>query len=487
MENRYRIILTGNHLYKEAEITPEMTSIRLGTATECEIRLLKDAFFEQIELTFVKSGDVWRVICADNLYLNVGDARKLYTLTLCHGCLFHVHYQSANSEVFAVEFLIDFENERKKLTRQIDVRGVSSFGIGTGSDNAIRLISPYLRDDSLALSSDPNGLLLYIRNTTYGVYLNGRRAQNGELIHSGDFFSISDMIFYYRNGCLWTENSNRILISGLRFADWGTDSDYPKFKRNSRVKVVPSEDSIEILDPPNKPEKPKERLLQRLLPSMGMFVAAGAMVAINNNPTMLVFSGVSGAMAIVTAIIGMREGKKEFQQKTQERLDKYQTYISNKRAEIEQARQDERTVLEEIYVSNEVEQQNLAGFTCDLFDRSADDEDFLCVRLGTGDIAAKRTLDYKKQERLEIEDDLQLMPAQLEEDYHNINNAPVVCDFKAMNAIGLIGARECQLAMMKNMVLDIVARQYHSDVRLVFVADDDHKDQVWRYRMLPHV
>lgn len=487
MENRYRIILTGNHLYKEADLTPDMNNIRLGTATECEIRLLKEAFFEKVELTFVKAGDSWRVICADNLYLNVGDARKLYTLSLYHGCIFHVHYQKSTSEVFTVEFLIDFENERKKLTRQIDVRGVPSFGIGTGGDNAIRLISPYLKDDSLVLSSEKEGLRLRIRNTTYGVYLNGRRAQDNELICSGDFFSVSDMLFYFRDGCLWTENSDHIVISRLTYSDLGTDPDYPKFKRNSRVKIVPSEESIEILDPPQKPEKPKEKLLNRLLPSMGMLIAAGAMVAFSRQVTMLIFSGISGVMAIVTAIIGMREGKKDYEEKVKDRLEKYHTYIDNKRTEIQEARDEERNVLEEIYVSDEVERQNLSNFTYSLFDRSAEDEDYLCVRLGTGNVPAKRAVEHKKQERLEIEDDLQLMPEQLSEEFHDVTSAPVVCDFKAMNAVGLIGSRDCQIAMMKNLVLDIVARQYHSDIRLVFVADDANKDQVWRYRMLPHV
>lgn len=486
MENRYRIILNGKNLYKEAELLPDMKSVRLGTATECEIRLRREMFFGQIELTFVQSDGSWSVLCSDNLYLNVGDARKLYTLRLLHGSIFHVNYQDSNNELFTVEFLIDFENERKKFTRSIDIRGTSSFGIGAGQENQIVLVSRYVKSDSLLFSQANNCLTLNIRNTTYGVYINGRRAQNGEKIQNGDFFSISDAIFFYKDGFLWTENSDVVRINRLNFSDEETQCAYPKFKRNSRVKVVPSEEKIEILDPPAKPEKPKANILQRLLPSMGMLIASGVMAFIGS-PTMLIFSGISGVMAIVTAVIGMKEGKKEFEQKTRDRLEKYNAYISNKRVEIEQARQEERTVLEEIYISDEVERQNLTNFAYNLFDRSADDEDFLCVRLGTGNVAAKREINYKKQEKLEIEDDLQLMPAQLSDEYRTVQGAPVVCDLKAVNAVGVTGTIGCQLAMLKCMVLDIVARQYHSDVQLVFVADKANKDHVWRYRMLPHV
>lgn len=486
MENRYRIILTGKNLYKEAELLPDMKSVRLGTATECEIRLRRELFFGRIELTFVQSDGSWSVLCSDNLYLNVGDARKLFTLRLSHGSIFHVNYQDSNNELFTVEFLIDFENERKKFTRSIDLRGIPSFGIGAGQENQIVLVSRYVKSDSLYFSQGNRCLKLNIRNTTYGVYINGRRARNGETIRNGDFFSISDAIFYYKDGLLWTENSDVVRVNRLNYSDEETQRAYPMFKRNSRVKVVPSEDKIEILDPPAKPEKPKSNILQRLLPSMGMLIASGVMAFIGS-PTMLIFSGISGVMAIVTAVIGMKEGKKEFEQKTKDRLEKYNAYISNKRTEIEQARQEERTVLEEIYVSDEVERQNLTNFSYNLFDRNVEDEDFLCVRLGTGNVEAKREINYKKQEKLEIEDDLQLMPAQLSEEYRTVQGAPVVCDLKAINAVGVTGTIGCQLAMLKCMVLDIVARQYHTDVQLVFVADEANKEHVWRYRMLPHV
>lgn len=486
MENGYRIIVTGKNLYKEAELSPDMKTVRLGTATECEIRLRRSLFFGQIELTFVQTDGSWSVLCSDNLYLNVGDARKLFTLRLTHGNIFHVYYQESNNELFSIEFLIDFENERKKFTRSIDIRGITTLGIGAGPENQIVLVSRYVKNDSLLLNQSGNALTLNIRNTTYGVYINGRRARNGEVIKNGDFFSVSDAIFYYKDGLLWAENSETVRVNRLSYSDEDTQRAYPRFKRNSRVKVVPSEEKIEILDPPAKPEKPKANLLQRLLPSMGMLIAAGVMAFIGS-PMMLIFSGVSGVMAIVTAVIGMKEGKKEYEQKTKDRLEKYSTYISNKRVEIEQARQEERTVLEELYVSDEVERNNLTNFAYNLFDRSTADEDFLCIRLGTGDVAAKRVINYKKQERLEIEDDLQLMPAQLAEDYYNVHGAPVICDLKAVNSVGVTGTIGCQLSMLKNMVLDIVARQYHTDVKLVFVAENKNKEHVWRYRMLPHV
>ena len=204
MENGYRIILTGKNLYKEAVLSPEMRSARLGTATECEFRLRKDLFFGQVELTFLQNDGAWAVLCSDNLFLSVGDARKLFNLRLGHGTVFHVCYQDSGTELFSVEFLIDFENERKKFDRRIDIRGLAGLGIGTGRDNQILLSGRYVKNDALFLNQRNNTLVLNIRNATYGVDINGRRAKNGELIRSGDFFSISNAIFWYKDGFLWS-------------------------------------------------------------------------------------------------------------------------------------------------------------------------------------------------------------------------------------------------------------------------------------------
>lgn len=487
MQSRFKAIITGqNNLYKEIELTPELKRIRVGTNMECDMRLRKELFFGQVELSFLQDENGWSVLCSDNLYLNIGDARKMFTLRLHHGEVFRVHYQDSDNELLSVEFLIDFENEKKIFARCIDVSGLPSFKIGTGSENRIVLCSKYLKNDSLLLHQKNSILTLNVLNTTLGVFINGRKAKNGEKIKNGDFFSVSDAIFYYKDGSLWTERTNNIKVNQLSIFDTNLNEKYPKFKRNSRVQVVPSEEKIEVLDPPAKPEKQKNNLFQRLLPSFGMLLSSGVM-ALVGSPSMLIFSGITGAMAIFTAVYGVLENKKEFKQKTKERTEKYQSYISEKRKEIEAARQEERNVLEEIYISSDTERSNLANFSYTLFDRSPDDEDFLCVRLGTGDVPAKREINYKKQERFDSDDELQLLPEQLAAEYRNVTDAPVICDLKTVNAVGVTGNIGCQLAMLKNMVLDIAARQFSSDVSLFFVADEKNKDHVWRFRMLPHV
>jgi len=45
---------------------------------DCDVRLRKELFFDQIDLTFVKTGTEWAVHCSDSLYLTEGDKTELF-------------------------------------------------------------------------------------------------------------------------------------------------------------------------------------------------------------------------------------------------------------------------------------------------------------------------------------------------------------------------------------------------------------------------
>ena len=78
MENRYKIILSGNQIYKEAELPADMERVTVGTGIDCTVRLRRDLFFESIQIEFVKESGGWRATCSDNIYFTEGDIRKLY-------------------------------------------------------------------------------------------------------------------------------------------------------------------------------------------------------------------------------------------------------------------------------------------------------------------------------------------------------------------------------------------------------------------------
>lgn len=105
MDNRYKVIIANRNIYKEIELSPNMTQLKVGTSAECDVRMRKDAFFEPIELLFTKNRGQWSVVCSDNIYFSEGDVRKLISKALNHGDELTAKYQNAGGDIFNLSFI----------------------------------------------------------------------------------------------------------------------------------------------------------------------------------------------------------------------------------------------------------------------------------------------------------------------------------------------------------------------------------------------
>lgn len=486
MKTRYKIIISNKNIYKEIELSSEAEYAKIGTEIECDFRLHRDLFFEPVCITLNKKDDRWFMICSDNLYISTGDVRKLITKELKHGDNISIRYQNSNNELFKLEFDIDFNDGNIKYERSFDISTCSKITIGTDTASNIVIRSNYTHNDNILLNRSGSSFVLSIKNTFNGVYHNGQLAKNGERIDNGDFLSLSDCFFYLKDNKLWTEKGTLVSSSSIRYNDNPDVNTYPKFERTTRVHTSINDDKIEILDPPAKQEKPKDNLLMSLLPSVGMLATSGIMAAFGGI-TMIIFSGISAVMAIITAFLSLRQNKKEHKLAEQKREEQYNKYIEDKRNEIVQRREMELSNLEDIYLSFCQEEEYFKEFSPHLFDRTVNDSDFLCVRLGAGEVEAKQVIDYKKQEKLEIEDELQKMPQSICEEYKCIMDAPVFCDFKSLDAVGIVGNVDSTYNIFKIIIIDLIARHHYSDLGFLFVAESTNKEKVHWLRMLPYV
>lgn len=488
MGNRFRIILSNQNLYKEIELTPDMQTLRVGTALECDVRLHKEWFFEPVDLRFQKNNDNWDLFCSDNVYIALGDVRKLTTKQLEHGDILEIKYQQSDSEAFSLEFLIDFGSESIKYERAIDISESNSILIGNTESANIVIGGKYIKNDEIVLTNNNGKYALTIKNTTYGVYHNGKKAVNKEIIRNGDFFSISDYFFYLKDGILWTEIKNTG-INGLEYEDVIEPDNYPKFNRNTRIKTKLNLTDIEILDPPNPPSKPQGNIVLQLLPAIVMLILTIVVRGFmgSGNSSFIIFSACSMGIGIITSIAAIISDRKKFKKDTEERIVKYNKYIDNKKKEIESYREDELTRLNAISIDLDDEIRNVDEFSGNLFDKVETDEDFLNIRIGSGTVDAQRKIAFKKQERFETEDELANLPANVYNDYKTISNAPITVDFKQEGVIGVIGDDSSNYSFVKNMVVDLCSRHYYKDVQLFMLVDDDSVGlyKEWA-RWLPH-
>jgi S-DNA-T family DNA segregation ATPase FtsK/SpoIIIE len=491
VENRYQLILKNSTLYREIGLPNDRKYLRLGTYSNCDIRLNKEYFKEDFAFTLENGNNGWIMKCDNNIYIASDDARSLVYRDLSHDDEFIVKYQKPDQVIFRVHFILDFACEREDYSRAVDVSSAAELKIGGSFECGILLKDELLGSDYITFTKRDGKYWLADNNTKYGFYINGVKAKNVAEIHNYDFFSIMGFSFYFKEERIYTSKSNKIEIHTSGFYDITNSKshlEYPKFNRSTRIKSVVPDDKIEILDPPAKPGRPKNTIIVSLAPALIMLgltiVLRGVM---GNGSTFVIFSVCSMGMGIITSLYNIIHDRKEYRSESKNRIEKYTNYIANKRAEIDTLRKEELRILRDSYYSLEEEEALVNDFTGDLFNRSPLDADFLDVRIGTGFLLSNQQVDYKKSDRFETEDELIKMPGRLAIEYKFLRNAPVILKLTECNAIGIIGSSRQMKELMKNMLLDICIRQYHNDVKVFFVIDGKQAKQVEWIRLLPHI
>lgn len=488
----YKLIITNHKIYKEVELPDTINKVNIGTSKGCEVRLQREDFFEDFTVTLLKINDQWVWNSTDNIYICVDSIRKLWSKDLINGDNLKVYYTNTESVLFDVWFYNDFEIEKQKYNYKIQLNQSPTVKIGTGVGADIVIDSQFAEGELLQLTLGEQGYLLEEKKRDIGVYVNGSKLQKNVLLKNRDFIAVAEYGFYYENDELYCSDEKDIQLPALKSysaADSKTVLEYPKYNRSTRVKTLLSNEKIEILDPPPKPEKPKSNIMLSLLPSVGMVIMMVIMgMFVQTSFGSYILMGIcSMGVGVLTSVVTMGIGKKEYKRNKQERIEKYQNYIVEKEKEIQGIREVELQNLRGMYYSMEQDIENLERFSGKLFDRVPEDEDFLYVYLGVGELEAAAKIEYKKQEKFDTEDGLARIPEALCKKYKYLSNAPIIADFRQTNAVGVISAQTDKNGIFKNMLLDMALRQYYTEVRMFLLVNEVQLEQIKWIRFLPHL
>lgn len=489
MDYQYKVIVSNRNIYKEFEIPADMERVRLGTTSACEFRLNPDAFFDSIEMEFEKKNNQWELASTDTAYISRGDMRKLLSTELKHGDILSVRYALSGDEAFEIRFMIDFEAKVPDYNWFVDLSGVNSIEISTEAGADITLNSQFVSNGHVRLVKTNDKYQIEVVNTSFGVYVNGQEVSDREEVSDYDFFSIAEFSFYLKENKLYFDKNN-IQVKSFKVEALNNETNslkYPLFNRSTRVHRKFSDEKIEILDAPEIPQKPQNNVVLSLLPAVSTLILTIIFRGImsESTGTFVIMSICTMSIGILTSIFTLISGSKKYKKDCEDRKTKYSNYIEKKRNEISKARQDELDGLNEMYCDIEQDISTITNFDRRLFEKTREDEDFLRVYLGRGTVKAKRPIEIRKQERLEMGDELTDMPEKISEMFSHIDYAPVCVEIKNSNAIGVVGEKDNLYNMFKNIVIDIAARHYFGDVKIFALVSDENKYN-W-IRLLPHL
>ena len=493
MNDDYLLVLVGRTFTREVELDADTALVRVGTSPRCDVRFRKDEFYTAFELEFAKDQDgSWTLSCSDDVYVSDGGVRRLNVVSLRHADSYSVKYASRDATLFSLNFGINFDRACGDYDRSVDLRGIDALSIGSMPNCSLVLDSPYTDGDLLIIRRDAGALVLVEQSSRYGVLLDGKAIDGQAHLADKSFFSVAGFHFYVSDEHLHFSSADAVSVNGLPCIDVHKKAPYaayPKFNRNTRVKIVPDDEPIPILDPPNKPDKPRGNIVLRLLPAVGMLavvVLVRGQVMSYSSSGFIIVSACSICVGILASVLSIISDRRTYKKELEERDTTYRAYIDDKREAVEQARADEQRTLLALYPSVGQQLERVEDFTGNLFDRRVADDDFLHVRLGLGNRESLRQLDYKARESFDA-DELSKLPEQLQSEYRDVHGVPIVLDLDKDGAVGIVGPFAATMAVMKRVAVDVCTRQHDADVKVMFVVSPEHESCVRWARMVPHV
>lgn len=493
MENEYKIVLSNGKFYEELFVNKTSKPIYIGTMDGCDVLLDRDIYAPFCVLIYLNPQGSWEIDCDDNVYIADEGIIKQVTRLLTHGDDFEIKYNLNNKTALKLSFVINFEQEKQDFRRviEIDDYSKSKILVGGTENYDICLNDELMLDSEFALLFEEGSLYVDNIRCRYGLYVNGNIVKTRTQIHDCDFISVLGCSFYYKQGTLRTTENGKITIHGLPcYTEQISVGNmlYPMFYRNTRVVTQPNKTPIHILAPPNALAKPERNILKRILPALGTLALTIVIRGIiGGGGTFVIFSVCTMSMGIGTSIASFVGERKAYKKGTREREEKYYKYLEKKRIEIEKAREKEKEYLEKTYLSSQQEYKLVEDFSSSLFGCKKGDFDYLNIRLGTGKIESGRPIEYKEVEQLEIEDPLTVLPEQMAEEYRYLEEVPIVCNLENVNALGIVGNDFHMQDLVKNITIDLCTRHYHTDVKIILIADEEKADYIRWARFLSHL
>lgn len=192
--------------------------------------------------------------------------------------------------------------------------------------------------------------------------------------------------------------------------------------------------------------------------------------------------------AILLPILNNKYSKKIKRLNEKDRAEEYKKYINNKMKSIDKLYNRNREILLKTYVSEEECVNIILNNQSRLWERQIQDNDFLTVRIGIGDIPTSAKLRYSQETNVEDNNELiELMNQCIEKAKIN-SNFPVLLSLLDKNISAIIYNDDKLITRyIQNLILQMITFQSYNELKIVFLLNNS-KDMKWEFaKMLPHV
>jgi S-DNA-T family DNA segregation ATPase FtsK/SpoIIIE len=337
-----------------------------------------------------------------------------------------------------------------------------------------------------------------------GTFVNGRLLQGERVLNFGDVIYIIGLKIVYLGNVLAINNPKGIrTVDDLKLkpinieasseSDQLIESNVEEtfFLRAPRNLLKLNTEAFSVDKAPAKNTQKRQPIIFTIGPAFTMMIpmVVGAMMmgGQGSMASGLIMSVGAAGMGAMWALLNIRYQKKEEAETEASRVNTYSEYLAKIAAQIEQRIEYNRSVLQQMLPSSNEVISFAAQTSPRLWEKSANHEDFLSVRLGLGDIPSPNEIVVPKEQVMAVHDPLNDKVDEIKEAMAVLRNVPVDLSLLKNKMVGVVSKkREAALNLSRIITTQLSGLHPYTELRLCCVYPLRESDQWDYFRFLPH-
>ena len=373
--------------------------------------------------------------------------------------------------------------------------------VGRDSDNDVCFPSKYVTSHHCELHYTNNKWIIIDNQSTNGTFVNSQRVSEKELQYGDLIYVMGLKIVVGRSFIAINNPDNQIRINERlipympQSSDPDTDNDFEipeknRFSRSPRFKRDIETAKFKIDPPPSSPigEEMPWFLVMGTSMAMGAMSIVTLLTAIINKNITSMAMGITMMMGtLLLPFVSKIYEKNSKKKKEALRQKKYKEYLADIKEQIRDEGELQQVILNENHISVADCIKKIQTADTTLWERSMGQNDFLRLRVGTGNGSLNAELSYSERRFTIEEDNLQDEMYKIAEAPKTLSNIPITYSLCEDRISGVIGDRETIIKFIKGFIVQISAFYSYQDVKMVFIYSEKEKE-TWNFvRWLPHV
>lgn len=404
------------------------------------------------------------------------------------------------------------------VMRKYDLRQSADIYIGHNPDNNVcysfmGLVSGF----HASIRRSQHGSWVLEDSSTNGVFLSNKRVRGQRKLQFGDHIDIFGLhILYMGTMLLVGSNCGELTVDEGKLTPFAVpEIDREKltrtpvqeenyFNRAPRNLTPLYSDPVSIEDPPAPRQQKRKPAYMVIGPAFSMAIpmTLGCMMSVfasqmsGRGSGAFMYTGLvtalgSAIIGTIWAILNLNYEKKTSTQEEEQRFNAYSNYLIGIAEKLRAQYTHNSAALNRIYPPAQA-CLSYGRNSVELWNRNYTQEDFLYERLGLGDAPFQVDITIPPEKFNLINDTLQSKPRTLKDEFSTLHNVPIGINLMKEPLIGLIGGydRQGAISMMHTLTAEIAAAQCYTDVKLVYIYDEENLKHLsdWEcMRWFPHV